>query len=412
MKYTDYKLNYILLILLIVLFFFNCSNKNNRLWDPLLGIKINDSETIWKSKVDSLVKLGILTDQNVLDEEFTGRKFRDELVYRHFITNGQDSIQSDVYFNVDGYQFGEIRSIKYDLGSDSIYSYYKTKHYARNSGPIPVTELNKLKDWVIDYYNEPTDTFGIFKLSNKTLETDSLFSNNSIRKRLKAISANKKFQEEHSAENEFLQKYGLQKNIGSLVWEKDNYTIELHGLLEDSIKDNDSLIEEYENAFLLFRSKTLTSDLKQISDSLKQFLKPNEIIKIDISGPYWKELNPNINDYDTEMIIRIEKPIVVAREISKNISNIQITIIIEDIFEDELFRIENIKAKLNPSINYQSGGIIETFSSNDFVHTTKYNKQNHKSILFEEARNSKQGLKSTYIVDAIVFNDGTVLKNN
>jgi hypothetical protein len=74
---------------------------NSKMEDPLINFKLSESRSIWKKKLDN----------NVLKDK--------QNKYKYYFKKGEDSIGSFVEFNADGYDFGNLRSMKYDLGQDS-----------------------------------------------------------------------------------------------------------------------------------------------------------------------------------------------------------------------------------------------------------------------------------------------------
>lgn len=334
------------------------SSCNSNIENPMLDFKIGESSEQWKEKVSINLEKGKITDE-----------YYD--TYRYYFRNGKDSIYSDVEFNSDGYKFEKLRIINYNLKADKKTKYSGT---VRSFYPRKKIVIDELFSWFIELYGTPNDTilnYGKqFNFKNKTKSLQSI----------------------------------------NYRWKKEQFDIDF--FLETRFIFNDSLEKEYySNSSIVFKSKSYKSDLEVIKDSIRNTLGPNDIVKVNFKNLIWE--SKGNNNYNFTIVIEYiyrgdyEEP--------RSVTNIEFDLIITDIFENEITRLSGIRLQLNPVLKQKKRTDIFLTIENSFNLDYNYNaySSNIDVINIEKARKEKikLGIKYFAIVKSIIFDDGTVKKN-
>jgi hypothetical protein len=343
-----------------------------------MNFQIGESEEVWKKKIEQNLSDGILSDQ-----------YEDELIYRYYFVNGNDSIYTDVHFNPDGYNFGKLRTLKFDLRGDTTYLFDK-KDYMRSFGPRKMKTVDKLLEWLIEFYGAPTDSIPELPLDERL-----------------ALMKQKK-----NSDEKYRDIYGILPEMGTLIWSKDNYTIEFYRL-EGFKSYGDTLpVQDYSRAHIIYKINSLENELRKITEPLRINFSPKDVAHVSIEYPVWKKLDKiNYWDYDYEFKIDISQVQRIGREEPRNITDVQFDIVLTDAFENEICRLPEIKCELDKPIELHKGFLIPSVG---FVYTMKYSSlsKETEAINLENARNLKttNKLKCHAEVTAVVFEDGEVLK--
>ncbi len=366
------KLYYILILLALI---YSC---NPRIDNPLMNFQIGESEESWKKKIKQDFESGLLTEQ-----------YENEDIYRYYFVNGKDSIFADVHFNSDNYNFGKLRTLKFDLRGDTT-NYFRKKEYMRSYGPRSIKTVDKLLDWFIEYYGSPNDSIPKIPLEEQVALLN------------KKLNSDEKFQEI----------YYIKPEMGALIWTKDNYTIEFYRQEEIKLPFDTVPVQDYSNAYIVYKIKNLEEELKKVTEPIRIKFSAKDVAHVSVEYPEWEKLNnKNYWEYDYEFKIDISQVQRIGREEPRNITDVQFDIVLTDAFENEICRLRDIKCELDEPIELHKGFLIPSV---DFVYTMQYNSHsNHVDVInLEKARelNKTNKLKCHSEVTAVVFEDGEVLK--
>ncbi|HKM93617.1 MAG TPA: hypothetical protein VJY41_08200 [Prolixibacteraceae bacterium] len=364
----------IISLLIVIILFSSCKTKID---NPLISFKLGESEELWNKKIKHNLSKRILSDQ-----------YENENIFRYYFTKGNDSIFADVHFNSDGYNFGQLRSLKFDLRGDTAF-YFKKKEYMRSFGTREIETVDKLLEWFIEYYGAPTDSVLEIPLKEQ-------------------LALNKKL----NPDEKYREIYSIKPEMGALLWSKENYTIEFYRQKEMKFPFDTVPIKKYRNAYIVYKVKNLEGELKKITEPIKTKFSPKDVAHVSIEYPKWEKLNKkNYWDYDYEFKIDISQVQRKGREEPRNITDVQFNIVLTDAFENEICILRDIKCELDKPIELHKGFLIPSV---DFVYTMQYNSHsNHADVInLEKARdlNKTNKLKCLAEVTAVVFEDGEVLK--
>jgi hypothetical protein len=326
--------------------------------DPLTNFKLSESRSIWKKKLDNnLIKGVIKENQNK---------------YKYYFKKGEDSISSFVEYNADGYDFGNLRSIKFALGQDSTNKIFYNYNYNETLIVLDSASVYNFKSWLIAYYGSPDDT--IKSTINHYLKHDSDY-------------------------------HYFPFSTGALVWEKDKYDVVFNkGEFIKSSNNPEKRI--YVDPTLVFKMKYYERRIKQIGDSVRNTLRPNDLIKVNFN---FLRVNKK-SDYKYELFFEISDFFRFGKEELRKVTNVNMDIVLTDEFDDEILRIENSKfdlkdnpIKLDPGFHQPNS---YDFTKNYYINGSLESKQILKAKqLYKDDR-----LKIRADVKAIIFEDGEIFK--
>lgn len=370
MKLSNVKntCKHISMFFIFLLFLSSCNSKMD---NPLMNFQMGEDEDIWKAKIEQNVNEGFLTQQ-----------FEDDTRYRYYFTKAGDSIFADVHFNPDGYDFGKLRSVKFDLRGDTAY-YTREKKYIRSFGRRDIKTVDKLLDWFIKYYGPPTDSIPhLPAIITNTFPGDT-----------------------------FIRAYDIFDKPGTLIWEKENYRMAFYRSKKFSPIDDSTSDNFYLTAYILYQIKSYEEELKKITEAIRLNFTPQDLVRINIGLPMWENLNnKDYWGYDYEFKINVNSFRRIGDEEIRSITDVQFDIILSDTFEKEICRI--------PDVKFESKTPIELYKKSDpiigFTHTIQYSSRSNEKLssVLEKARkfNKNNKLKVHAEVTAVVFEDGEVLK--
>ena len=331
---------------------------NSKMEDPLINFKLSESRSIWKKNLDNNIIKGIIKEN--------------QNKYKYYFKKGEDSISSFVEYNADGYDFGNLRSIKFALGQDSTNKIFYNYNFNETLIVLDSASVYKFKSWLIAFYGSPDDTIksGINNYLN------------------------------HKSDYHY-----FPFSSGALVWEKDKYDVVFNqgGLIKSS---NNSEKRIYTGTALVFKMKNYKRRIKQIGDSIRNTLRPNDLIKVNFN---FLRINKK-SDYKYELFFEIYDFLRFGKEELRKVTNVNMDIVLTDEFDDEILRIKNSKfdlkdnpIKLDPGFHQPNS---YNFRKNYYINGSLESKQ----ILKAKQLYKNDRLKIRADVKAIIFEDGEIFK--
>jgi len=378
---------------------YSCNNES----DIAKGFIIGESENIWKSKIDSLEILGVLSDS-------------DDGYFRCYIAD----IPVWIKLN-DKFKVGNLREITFDLSGDTVYwkeftprnnsseeiyytpsgepfLSYRAPFYSRGLGEREYNDGLKIFEELVKIYGKP-DSIDEFFIPYKYINTkgDTLsYTGNS-----------------RNLKNGIL--YNVKPNLYA-YWYKDNYDIELQLNTSNNLRlgfTNFEYIKPFknsicENSFLIIRIKNYENHLQMLRDSLKDLYTTNDLIEVELGKVEWvKESRNSIYDYKLNVYIQGFR-----RELNtddRGIKAIKFDILILDKFDEEICSMTNITHEFEKDLYTATGSSYWFPLPTYFI---KYNISPNNDT-YEKARiySQEHEVKAVADIKAIEFSDGSVLKN-
>ena len=156
------------------------------------------------------------------------------------------------------------------------------------------------------------------------------------------------------------------------------------------------------------------SKLKEITEPIRLAYKPNDLIKISETFIRWENLGRNSFWGEEKRIISHFKHFLRQGNAEpRAISNAQFDLVFFDVFDNEIFRIEDFSIDFTSPVESY---IVPLFVSgdNEYVYESKYNEFSKDYDKYERALELHKQRKLKFKADfkAIVFEDGEVLKSN
>lgn len=348
---------------------------NSTMDDPLLNFTFGEKESLWKRKSNKNFELGLLQMPN-----------EDSTLYRYYFNKNGEQISADIMLNSDGYNYGNLRIIKFRLGGDSIIVFDKKK-YRRSSGPRDRTEVDQLFNWFVEYYGKPDDTLNNFVFPKLDYNTNK------------------------SIEEKFNDFFETEPIAGSYIWHLENYQIEFtkHPLLSIAYNNNyDST--KYNKPQIIFRYNSYKNELKKIINNIREKMIAKDIVVVEVGSPKWNSIyQSNSWDYDYRLLIPINNIYRIGKEELRDVIAVQFDVIITDVFDNEISRIKDVKLELDKPIEIEKGIFVK---ANMYYYEIKYNSNSDEALHLEIARKfqANNNLKLISEVKAVVFKDGEVLR--
>ncbi len=307
----------ILIIFIISLLLFACKSKME---NPLMGFKLGEDELSWKKKIKQNQIDGLLSMPN-----------KDSTINRYYFKKGKEKIFSDIDINSDGYSYGNLRIIKFHLGSDTI-NLFGTNEFRRTAGSRAKKDIDKLFNWFVELYGKPNDTI-----------SSSFF--NSISSKTK------------NPEDKFLDLFDVKPEDGAYIWHRDNYQIEFSKDLSFSFNSDST---KYRHPHVIFRLNSYEKEIKKVAEDVRKKMKPNDVARAELRDPWWEKLYPaNYWDYDYRFKITISNVYRIGKEEPRNMIAVQFDIVFTDIFETEISRINDVKLELSRPIEMEKGPFVK-----------------------------------------------------
>ncbi|MGO2102092.1 MAG: hypothetical protein ACTH3E_03500 [Psychroflexus halocasei] len=349
----------------------SCDIKDPKLENPLMDFELNESNASWNNKLNRHQgkELGIL------DDNFYDR-------YEYYFKKGDDSIFSILKINIDGYDFGNLRSMKFHIITDSTYNSTRT---------VDTSTVNKIENWLIDYYGVPDDTL-------RPGEYDSE----------KLIDMVRELNDKDP------NKYGYDfYDIGFDVgyrWNKENFELTFNKGSRPSIGYNKKLEGQYKNTHITYTVKEYDKVMKKIADSVRLTLEPNDLVNFKTPyKPVLEKLRYDRHDY--KISFKTRSIYRTGREELRGVKKILTDFVVIDEFENESLRLSDYSFDLSDSPIEISGWTkdrgYEVTAKFNITNTAEGRKQKKFIRMYNEDR-SRFKIKAD--IKAVVFEDDEVLK--
>lgn len=355
----------VLLIVLVSIIFISCEQNNDHFSSVKFG-QCNAQQFIFQEQEKKLL----------LEPGRTSNSFR------YFLTEGSTSFPVEVCINPDYYDFGTVRQIEILLGGDSIYKENIT-FYARALGPRLKQEADSIYDLYTKWYGSP-DSVTIHHVYKDGIEA---VNDTNIHRAIDPLAPAGK----------------------TAFWQMPNFKLTFDLPIPTKNQFLDSAYTYHWTASILYEVNEYDNIIKLIRDSIKQTLRPNDIISIQASRPKW--INISDNYYDTQIEISITDISRLGKEEPRLVTGIRFDIILSDIFDDELCRMEDFTFELPDPLWITNSGVSNGLSG-PYTYTKNYYSLSDEFIDFETARRyaTQNSIKTKVDVKAVVFNDGNVLR--
>lgn len=349
--------------------------------NPLRGFKLGEPKEQWQKKLENYVSSKDLKKMNSEHD-----------AYLHYFQKGDEKIYSNVYFNIDGFQGGGLRSVTFHLSCSEEDSIKLFRQKSRN--PFFLTtgvnnqrkkeEIDKLVSWMVELYGLPSDT----------------------------IDAPTQLRYYNSHDKRIIRNLILGDYNPIVIWQKKKFSIEL--LTAEQV-DNSDL---YTFAVLNFKVNSFNDEIHKLTQDALLNVKPHDIVSARIINVAFPDRKININGeiFDKEIEIEIGRfQRFYSRELPNNISKIKFDVIFQDEFQDEIFKVTDVNLTFDSSLesylqrcNYYKTGT----PMNEYFLSVGYNLngKDYEKINKVNQLRMKGELFATAEIKAIIFEDGQVYK--
>lgn len=347
------KLNNIKYLISIasILLFSGC--KNDRLRDPLLGLRLGSENKEWKEKVRLLEETGLLRDKMYNNE------------YETYLVYGQDSIKTVTKINHDNYLETDLLSVKINLNTDTVRIDSNRNYYLRGSGKPKSESIEKSLKWLTSLYGKPDKVF-YAKDSMLNFSDYMYFDSTALVHR----------------------------------WTEQDYQIELF----QDISKFEFTPGNDQGTYILFLVKDYKNKLALEKERIRLTLKPKDIITTSyIDRPKFSVLSYNVHK------IELTIPMIQRRGVEepRGVSDIKFDVIFKNQFKEEVGRIENFVLHFDKPINgyepYQQ-------PMNGYAFYVNYNPFSQDGRQFTFIRDNIKNITPEFDIKKIVFEDGQVLE--
>jgi len=350
------------ILFISIIIIFSCGRKME---DPTLGFEFGSEPKEWHKKLKDLEKNGNLKDSMYSNQ------------YRGFLTKGNDSLLVEYNLNPDGYFESQLLSIKINLNEDTIY--YKNLY--RGYGRINYSKVDKVKKWISDRFDYPTQTkYYIDSMTSIQIESNVMTS---VTSRDTAAITYKWLTEKFD-----IILYVDRPNSRS---SKD---FEIDFLFYPSQKSR-------KESYLLLVGKDYKKRIKEVREAQRKRLRPNDLITTNfINKPKFESINSNQNR------IKVQIPGFVRHfsEEPRSVTDLKFNVIFKNQFNEVLGTMENCTFHFPQKLPYNRMLDIPI----DYY--VDYNIYSSQGKSFELIRNNVQTIKCEMDVKKIVFDDGNVLQ--
>lgn len=403
-------------LIFVLLTIYSCNNRKEA--EFIKGFVLGEPYNSWNSKIDKLIEEGELSDVDSF-------KFHDRVYkkYRSYIAG----IPVEFMLNPDYYR-GKLRIIQYNLGGDTVYlqQFFNVKYRKLHSTPDGNFYLSdtdpffnrsggyrKYEDG-IKIYNQLVHVFGKPDREKRIIDTCAIIYKNGDTLSYNPVNYNSTDYAYLRLITEDVIYCNPDPSIYAF-WEKEDYNIELNLTCKQSyynyhIKPCSSAISS--NSELVFKIKNYEDHYNKLRDSLKNQYSINDIIGVEIDEIEWEKETQNI--YKMNIYLNFTRPLSLDDRL---VSSIRFDIIILDNFDEEICRVQAItkQFKDNEYDGIQAGGSLRiiTLIGGTKPHSIEYNRY-YDPNGYDKARKyaEKFSVKAVADVNAIKFNDGTVMKKN
>jgi hypothetical protein len=370
----------ILLILLIIIIILGCKKLTK---DPLLGLKIGSSESVWNEKLDVLVNRGTLT------------KAKFSNFYFGYIL---DSIYVRIQPNTE-FEQGKLLNYRIGFLKENQTKYYIDIQYFPYMSEYTLT--SKVLKELIQLYGRP-DSLIQSKDINKMFERfkgepliDSLIGN------FKA--------------KWILNKFNILFNVGGLSYIQD--TLSKNWIPSDNF-----------DCYLEYQHPDYNREIKEITDSIISKYTISDYIVSELDDPVIRKVEYPYSIHEREISFNLIKFTRLENLDSRAIESLLADVVLLDNFENELAKFIDIEFDFGDhklvTLKYQQRKILgesiesrisrlkyETNALLIFNKSYNYNSEASTLELLELAFQKGTRIKSRLNIKAIKFDDSKILKS-
>ncbi|SHG71238.1 hypothetical protein SAMN05443144_1497 [Fodinibius roseus] len=359
----------VLLFLISVSILTTCVKKETA--DPIRGFELGSPEKIWKNHADSLEEIGILEEKDLGYTNFYSEDSTQS--YYMQLGDGIDSLKVEFTPNYDGFYIGKLRSIDIDLIQDtSIVEKSDTVKYKKTFPATRKEEIDNIFRYFNDYYGDPT------KSEIELKETGIKYYMSLGEDRKDSI------------------------NILKSTWDQGGYKILFERNEPITIPDLDG--EFYIEAYITYKSNRYNQELDSLKDSIRKQLTPDDIIEFqDWSNPEFED----ISRYKKSMRVSYGYIVRTDQVEPRRVTDVKFDIIIENVFGEELSRIEDCVFNFATPLRRNSQLKNNSIFPNSYK--KEYDIRYDNSL--EIARKYEGEYRVSTDIKKIVFDDGKVLSD-
>lgn len=354
-----------ILLIGVIYILISCNTKDTNFEDPLMDFEINESRASWNNKLNNHLGKEI----SIIDDDWSNG-------YKYYFKKGNDSVFSTLEFNIDDYNFGNLRSMKFNIMTDPTFS-----NTPYTVGFVDTSTVNKMKKWLIGFYGTPDDTLGSF-MKRKSSKNHKIIL---------------------GPWNEF---YYL-GHVNGYKWETDKYDVVFDS---GEIPESSSFKDKKDGTHVMYILKDYYKEIKKISDSIRLTLKPNDLVIFDTPyKPVLKELK--YDNYNYKLSFNTAGVSRKGREEKRKIKSLLTDFVVTDEFENEVLRLRDYRFDLSDDPIKLTGWNKErryNITSRFNITNTPEGRKYRKFVRLYEKDKNKLNIHAD--IKAVVFDDGDVLK--
>jgi hypothetical protein len=377
---------YRLLLLSIITLLSSCTHRN----DPTLGFTIGIPEKQWNGKINEFIKDTILKKGIYRD---------DSIIYKYQWNTSQGIIPAYITFNHSGnedYLQGNLRSILILFNSDTTPGFRNgdfvmEKFYNPGHGIIKLSEIDKILKELTFNYGQP----------------DSII--------LDQYSKNKPSLKKYDVTSPYDPNVG-DTTRGYYLWRKQNERIEFE--YKGIIKQKTYHYRYANYAYLQIRAKDYKEEIHKIIEDVRKELRPNDLIKLKLAPPILLSQDKNLSYRIIQLRfyrldrLRIEEP--------RGIKSIKFDALFSNQFGDTILSYQGIISswdydlKANQELRSQTNPwpFMIDYDNPVSIGTLRYSSYGPTPLSVIKLNNYTGNLKCEAKISAVVFDDGTVLKDS
>ena len=315
---------------------------------------------------------------------------KDTTYLRYFLNVRGKKIPTLVYINEINwnYNFGKLRKIELDVGTDKSENNYDCK----GCGPISKEDVDLIYNFYVEQYGKP----------------DSLVEKNKYRyspmELAYEIMSNKPLPNNPSKLDRSIPK------SKKAIWFKKNFklTIDIPHPIKNESKGGKFYYNMSHDSYVSINYEMINykNEIKRIQDSIRILLKPNDILELSVYNPKWVKLNAYTTRFELDLLDLKRKDF----EEPRSIKGFKYDIVLTDSFNEELYRFDNIRTyDIDNSANYINIGTGQILQMNFYVDYNNFSKAGEK---LESIRNymNTNPVKIKADIKKILFEDNTILQ--
>lgn len=307
--------------------------------------------------------------------------------------NNDSRLNTVLSINQERFHFNEVISINLEFGSDSL-RLFNENAYRPGKGKIDRAKVNSVLDIYRKWYGEPDFTH----------VSPEFFTN--VFEILEEQEKNKTKSQSIGLAGSLDPLYGINRY---LVWQLDDFNL----MISYRQDGEDSL---FSNNFIRYEAKNYKDVLNNITKDILSKSELNDYISmhLDIS-PVRKSTDPYTDEFE---IIGSKFGHILFAE-SRDILKFKFDVKVEDEYGDSILTLYDLELDLKYPLRAPSKINGFEFQSSSFAWTVHYNRHEVISENYEKLRlltekkaslGKNQDIKLKYEIKAIIFNDGSVLK--